>query len=441
MMFKLTVPMVLAIVSMMLLGVVDAYFVSRLGTAQLAAVSFAIPITQMGISIALGIGMAISSLTSRLIGENRNHESARMVTDGALLMVVIALGITVIGFATFNPLFRALGASEDVVPFIREYIIVWYLAVPVMMLMVICGSALRAIGDTRSSALMTFILSLVNLVLDPLLIFGIGPFPELGVQGASVATVIAGIVALAFGVRILGFREHMLDFTPPRRSHLSKNLPELLRIGVPAIGANLMTPFATAIMTAIIAVQGSAAVAGFGVGSRLEALCLLVVFALSSTLPMFIGQNIGAGKGHRAWHALMGCLKFVLILQAGIYLLMLVLAPLIAEAFSQDPTVTRVIRLYLLLLPLTYGAHGIVILVMVSLNVLRKPRTALLLTVVRLAVLYLPLAYAGSLIAGTTGLFAGAACGNIIAGIIAYRIIRSVCLEQKIGPEVQVAGA
>jgi putative MATE family efflux protein len=432
--------MVLAIVSMMMLGVVDAYFISRLGTTQLAAVSFALPITQMGISIALGIGMAISSLTSRLIGENRNHESARMITDGAILMVGIALVISVIGFATFGPLFRAMGASEDVLPFIWEYMVVWYSAVPVMMLMVICGSALRAIGDTRSSALMTFILSLVNLVLDPLLIFGIGPFPEMGVQGASVATIMAGAVTLVVGVRILGFREHMLDFTLPHSGHLRNNLRELLRIGVPAIGANVMTPFAASIMTAIIAVQGSAAVAGFGVGARLEALSLLIVFALSSTLPMFIGQNIGAGKGHRAWYALMGCLKFVLVLQAGIYVLMLILAPVIANAFSQDPTVTGVIRLYLLLLPLTYGAHGVVILVMVSLNVLRRPRTALLLSIIRLALLYLPLAYLGSLIAGTVGLFAGAACGNIIAGIIAYRTIRTVCSEQKIGPEVPVTG-
>jgi putative MATE family efflux protein len=439
-MFHLTVPMVLGIVSMMMLGLVDSWFVSRLGTSQLAAVSFALPITFLGTSIALGVGMAISSLTSRLIGENRGDESARLISDGAILMVFIAVAMGLLGIATFNPLFRAMGATDDVMPYIREYMVIWYAFTPVMMLMVIGGSALRAIGDTRSSALLTVILAGVNLVMDPLLIFGIGPFPEMGVQGASVATAIASLAALAVAVRILGFRERMLNFARPRMEHLRRNIPELLRIGVPAIAANVMTPIAASVMTAMIAVQGSAAVAGFGVGARLEALCLLVVYALSSTLPMFIGQNVGAGKGHRAWHALTGCLKFVLVLQTIVYVLMLLCAPYIAGLFSDDETVTGVIRLYLLLLPLTYGAHGVVILVMVSLNVLRRPRTALLLSVIRLAIFYLPLAYAGSLLAGTAGLFAGAACGNVIAGIVAYRSIRKVCTEQKIGPEILITG-
>ena len=96
-------------------------------------------------------------------------------------------------------------------------------------------------------------------------------------------------------------------------------------------------------------------------------------------------------------------------------------------AFSSDATVMQVINTFIYILPLTYGAHAVVILVMVSLNVLKRPRLGLFLIIIRLIALYLPLAYIGSLYWGITGLFAGAAIGNVIAGIIAYRVIRRVC--------------
>jgi len=180
----------------------------------------------------------------------------------------------------------------------------------------------------------------------------------------------------------------------------------------------------------MIARFGAESVAGFGVGARIEALSLLITFALSSTLPMFIGQNIGAGRGDRAYQALMLCLRFVFFFQIGVYLFLLLLSSRITGIFSDNPTVIHVIDTYLLILPVSYSAHAVVILVMVSLNVLRRPRTALLVTIIRLMALYLPLAYIGSLFLGVTGLFVGAACGNFIAGFLAFRIVKRVCVEQ-----------
>jgi Na+-driven multidrug efflux pump len=110
------------------------------------------------------------------------------------------------------------------------------------------------------------------------------------------------------------------------------------------------------------------------------------------------------------------------------------LSSVIASAFSEDPEVLRIIRIFLLVIPLSYGAQGIVVLCMVSLNVLKRPRTALLIAVIRLAVLYLPLAWLGAHFGGITGLFVGAACGNVLAGVVAYRMIRRVCREQEIRP-------
>ena len=419
--------MIMGIIAMMTLGFVDTWFISLLGTNQLAAIGFIIPVYMIFISIAIGIGMGISSITSRLIGEARYDTAARYVTDAQILALLFSVLIAILLGFSISAVFSAMGATEKVLPHIRNYMYILIFGLPVMMIAVVSGNTFRAIGAMKTSASLSTLMALMNLALDPLLIFGLGPFPELGIKGAAAATVIAATVTAVVAVYILTIREKLLLFTLPRLRHIRENWEELLQIAVPAMLANMMTPFAAAIMTALIAGYGAAAVAGFGVGARIETLCLMVAFALSATLPMFIGQNLGAGKGERAHRALFGCLKFSVGFQIAVYVLLVILSPFIAPAFSSDATVIQVINTFIYILPLTYGAHAVVILVMVSLNVLRRPRLGLLLIIIRLIALYLPLAYIGGLYWGITGLFAGAAAGNVIAGIIAYRVIRKVC--------------
>ena len=422
--------MIFAIISMMLLGLVDTFFISMLGTESLAAASFVMPIYMLLINVALGIGMAISSLTSRLIGENRHRDAARFITDSHVLAAIIIILIAFLLYLSIDGLFRSMGATDKVMPDIRAYMTTILLGAPFIVLTFICNSTFRAIGHIKASAIFSTLLSFLNLVLDPLFIFGLGPFPELGMPGAALATVIAGSITWFFSYHMLAFKEKLINFHLPEFAELLANWRKCLAIAIPAIFANIMTPTAAAIMTAMIARHGEASVAGFGVGARVESMSLLITFALSSTLPMFIGQNIGAGRGDRAYQALMMCLRFAIFFQVGVYLLLLVFSPFISTAFSENPEVIGVIKTYLLILPLTYSAHAVVILVMVSLNVLGRPRTALLTTIIRLLLLYIPLAYAGSLFWGVKGLFIGAGVGNLIAGLVAFRIIKGVCREQ-----------
>lgn len=421
-------------VAMHLMGIVDTFFISRLGTLELAAASFVIPVHMIYISLALGIGMGMSSLNSRLIGESRFLQSSRLISDGLLFAALFAVAIALIGSVIIDPLFRLLGADERTLPFIRDYLNILLVAFPPLMLVVIGNSTFRSMGNIRMSATLAASLSLLNITFDPLLIFGIGPFPEMGIRGAAVATLLSASLTLFVSFYMLGFHEKLLDFAAPKWHHLQDNWRQILGIGVPAMGANIMTPMAAAIMTGMVASFGDVVVAGFGVGSRVETISLIFVMALSSTLPMFIGQNLGAGRTDRAFNALMGCLKFVLCFQCVVYLLLLFAGDAIANSFSDDVRVIDVIKTYLLILPLTYGAHGVVVLCMVSLNVMRRPRIALLLTFTRLMVFYIPLAWSGSQIWGLRGLFMGAALGNVFACGFAYLMIRKVCRELNLLP-------
>ena len=427
---RLTGTMIMGIIAMMTLGIVDTWFISLLGTQQLAAIGFIIPVYMIFVSVALGIGMGISSITSRLVGEAKHDLAARYVTDAQILALLFSILIAILLGFSITGIFSAMGATEQVLPHIRNYMYILIFGLPMMMIMFVGGNTFRAIGAIKTSASLSSLMALTNLALDPLLIFGLGPFPNLGMKGAAVATVIAAATASLVSVYLLATREKLLLFTMPRLRHIRENWEELLSIAVPAMLANMMTPIAAAIMTALIAGYGAEAVAGFGVGARIETLCLIVVFALSATLPMFIGQNLGAGTGERAHRALFGCLKFSIGFQIAVYILLITLAPYIAPAFSSDIRVIQVINTFIYILPLTYGAHAVVILVMVSLNVLRRPRLALFLIIIRLIALYLPLAYIGGLYWGITGLFSGAAIGNVIAAVIAYRVIRKVCAAE-----------
>lgn len=422
--------MVLAIISMMLLGLVDTFFISLLGTSELAAASFVMPVYMLLINVALGIGMGISSITSRLIGEEKHSETARFVTDSQILSLLIIVSIALLLSSLIEPLFSLLGATAEVMPDIEGYMNILLLGIPFVVLTFITNSTFRAIGHIKASAIFSTLMSLLNLVLDPLFIFGAGPVPGMGMPGAALATVIAACISWVCCFYILAFQEKLFDFYLPSMAGLIDNWKRLLEIAVPAIGANIMTPVAAGIMTAMIARYGAESVAGFGVGARIESMSLLITLALSSTLPMFIGQNIGAGRADRAYAALMMCIRFVIIFQFAVYLCLLVLIPVITGTFSENPLVIGVIEDYLWIVPLSYSAHAVVILVMVSLNVLKHPRTALKLTFVRLMLLYVPLAYVGSIYWGVKGLFLGAAFGNFIAGYIAYRTVRRVCREQ-----------
>lgn len=427
---KLTLPMLLAIISMMLLGLVDSYFVSLLGTRELAAVSFTLPVTFTVISTGLGIGMSLGALVSRLIGAGEHACAARLITDSLIFTLCAALVLMFIGFTFIEPLFQLLGASAEVMPDIKDYMWLWLPGAPFFMLILVTNNAFRAIGNVKASAWLSILMAVSNAIFDPLLIFGAGPIPALGVAGAALATLLSVILTWAISFLTLWRKEHLFEFNWPGLSRLLANWGKLLSIAVPAIGSNIMTPIAAAVLTAIIARSGAEAVAGFGVGSRVESVALILVFALSSVLPMFIGQNIGAGKPQRAYRALLMGLRFSLIFQAVVYLILLLSSQLIAEAFSSDERVIEVIRAFLMILPLTYGAHGVVILVMVSLNVLKRPKLALLTTLVRLLVLYVPLAFVGFQLADVTGMFVGAGLANIIAALVAYALLRSVARQQ-----------
>ena len=262
---------------------------------------------------------------------------------------------------------------------------------------------------------------IINAVLDPFLIFGIGPFPELGIQGAAWATVVAWTCSFSYLGYLLVVKLELVSTTFPSREVMMSSGRDMLRIGIPAAGANMLTPVAAGIMTAIAARFGDATVAAFGVGARLEPIAILLVLAMSSSLPPLISQNYGAGRVDRIEEAYHLSTRFVMAWQMLVYVLLAAAAPLIAGIFSDDPDVIAGIKLFIWIMPLGYGLQGVIILSNSSLNALHRPLSALYLSFMRFFVFYVPLAYVGSLYFGLFGFFGGAVCGNFLMALISWR--------------------
>lgn len=416
----------------MSLGLVDSYFISYLGTYQLAAIGFIMPITFIVTSVALGLGMAISSLTSKLIGAERMGLAARLITDGFYLTVITALLVTLLLTLALEKVFLLIGADQNTLPYIYEYMHIWLFGTVLLMITQVCSSTFRALGDTKTSAIIAISMTLINLALDPLLIFGLGPFPELGMQGAALATIIAVMVASVIGLYQLGIRERLLLPSLPSLNQFKNNFRQLIDIAIPAVLANAIIPITAAVLTTLVAGFGTDTVAGFGVGSRIEAVSLMIVYAMSATLPMFIGQNLGAGKHARIIAALKLSFKFVVIFQLFIYALLAFFSSSIASLFSVDATVQETIVLFLLIVPISYGLAGVVVLINVSMNVLGRPRIALYINILRLTILYFPLAYVGSQVYEIKGLFIGVAIANCLTFCLALMLFKRVLHDVEI---------
>ncbi|MDG2932321.1 MATE family efflux transporter, partial [Vibrio parahaemolyticus] len=289
---KMTVPMTMGMIAILMFNLVDTFFISLLGTQALAAISYTFPVTFAVNCITMGIGMGLSTNIGRLLGQGHAPQAARFTTHGLLLAVLLVAIASSIGFTTIAPLFRFLGASDDLIPLIEQYMQVWYLTIPLLVIPMAGNSAIRATGDTKTPAKVMMLAGLINGMLDPLLIFGYGPFPELGIQGAAIASAFSWLGALCGSFYVLVKREKLL--AQPQWALLKQDWQQTLRIGTPAALSNAMNPLSGAILMMLLSNHGTAAVAAYGAAQRIESILILVLMSLTSALTPFMAQNLGA---------------------------------------------------------------------------------------------------------------------------------------------------
>jgi putative MATE family efflux protein len=423
---KMTLPMIVGMVVLMTFGLVDTFFIGMLGTQELAAISFTFPVTFTVISLNIGLGIGTSAIIAKLLGAGHHDQAKETATGALMLTMVLAIVLAIIGVMTIEPIFRLMGADEKQLVFIQEYMLVWYGAGVFLAMPMVGNSVLRASGDTKTPSYVMAFGGLINVILDPILIFGWGPVPAFGIQGAAIATLIAWAVGLFYILYILAVKRNLIEPKLLNWQQLKRSTGGILKIGLPAACANMLTPISAGIVTAIVAGYGPEAVAAWGVGGRLESIASIVVLSLSMSLPPFISQNFGANKLDRVGKAYSLCVKFVIVWQLIIFAVLALLSGVIANIFTNEPEVASTIVLFLVIVPLGYGLQGVTILTNSSFNAIHMPMSAVSLNIVRLFLFFVPFSFIGSYWFDLPGLFWAAVLANLTVGCIAFIWFKSI---------------
>ena len=431
---RLALPMIFGILSMVVYNLADTFFVGRLGHEQLAALSFTFPVVLAIGSLAQGIGMGASAVVSRAIGSENYRRVRRLATDSLILgILVVGIGAA-IGLLTIRPLFSLLGAEGVVLDYIDEYMSVWYFGMIFVVIPMVGNNIIRATGDSKTPGMVMILGAIANFILDPLLIFGLGPFPELGIRGAALATLFGRGLTFLIAMYVLAVREKLLAYTIPKPAEVWASWREILHIGIPNAATKMIIPLGNGFVTRVVASYGAAAVAGYGVATRLEFFSLAALNALSSVVGPFIGQNLGAGKLDRVKAGFTTSGHFSLYVGGFLFLVYLILAGKIAAIFNADPEVIATTALYLRIVSFGYAAQGFYLVVSAGLNVMKRPLQAAGLSVLEMFVFSVPLAFLGSYLFGTTGVFTAIAFSYTATGLFALWTVRRVLAKSMPSP-------
>ena len=422
-MIGLTWPMLLGMIGMVIFNLVDTFFVGKLGTQQLAAMSFSFPVIMVIGGLSQGVGVGTMSLISRNIIHAEQHEVKMIANRAILLGVILVMVFVIVGLLTVRAIFSSMGAEGEVLNYVEDYMFIWFSGVPFLIIPMIGNNILRATGDTFTPSMIMIIFAVLNAILDPLFIFGIGPFPEMGIKGAALATVLARGIGLVITLFILIKREKIISIKLGHFKDILFTWKNVLYIALPVSLIGLITPVSIGFITKILAGFGKEAVAAFGVASRVEMFALMVIVALGSVLIIFIGQNLSKQKFERITKGLNFSLKFSIVWGVFIFILLLFYGNIIASFFTSDSLVVKIADKYFFIIGGSYVFQGLVLLSTSSFNGLNKPYPSAIFSLIRMFVLYVPLALIGSRLFEINGVFWAGFIANVITGIFSYKYL------------------
>jgi len=422
---KLTLPGIGGMFAIMVFNLTDTWYVSRMGTDPLAAMGFTFPVVMIVGALAMGFSSGAASIISRALGAKNRKLAARTVSDGLVLTIVGTTVVSAIGYLTIDPLFSVLGAEGRVLELVREYMQIWFFFAVAAIMPPVSDGCLRAAGDMVRPVIVMCVCALLNVILDPIFIFGWGPVPALGMKGAAIATVIARALGGSASLIILHIKHRLIDWTVPHIREVLASWKEIIRLGIPAALTQALNPVVQGLTIRLaVGVGGVQAVAAMATGTRIESFLLIVAIAYGTALVPFVGYNYGAEAHHRVQEVRRISIRFALIYSAVIFLILIPLAGPLSRIFSNDGTVVHLSVMYLLIA--ATGHAGLCISMWLSqlLNVIGKPRPVLVINLCRVFIFIIPLSLLGSRLAGFAGLVAGIALGNLLSGGLAYFVTR-----------------
>jgi putative MATE family efflux protein len=378
------------------------------------------PVIWLIYGIGIGFEAGAASCVSRAVGRNRQDQARRLTTDTMVLGTLVALLLCLAGLVTIVPVFSLLGATAEVMPLVSAYMNIWYWVAPLDIALWTSLASIRARGNTLLESKVISMAALLNLVLDPIFIFGLFGFPRMEIQGAALATLVSTGVMLLFTLAYLHFRLKVYANPLAPLKVIFESWRHMLHIGIPAMITNAIIPVSSGIVVALIAAYGVDAVAGFGIAMRIEPIFLIPFYALSAVSSPFFGQNFGSNKYDRLFEARRVITRFCAGFGLALAGVLILIAKPLSGLFSQSETIREVAVHYLWIVAVSYGAYGLVMSVNASFNGMGKPIPGVIISSCRVIIVFLPLALLGRHLFEMPGLFVATTLSNLLMGTVAF---------------------
>lgn len=412
--YQMTWPMLIGVLSLMSYQLVDSFYISLLGTEPLAVIGFTIPMYQMIIGFQVGIGIATTALISQLIGANNHHGANTLSSQILFIGSVLILFICSLIWFFRDAILNALGATSNLDNLVDQFWSVWLISAFIGAFAYFGYSICRAHGNTRLPGICMVLTSVMNIALDPLFIF----YFDMGLAGAAYASSTSFLVGCCIAFPII-FKNNWLS-TDQIFSTLSRAISRISTIAAPAILSQLLPAAASSIATGIVAAYGLEAVAAWGLGIRVEFFSIVLILALTMSLPPMIGKEYGAKNFEEIKQLMRVAVKNILIIQTAIGILFILFSSPLSALLTKDELVANYLQNYLIFIPISYGALGVCMLMVSASNAVSQPLQALFISFNRLFICYLPFLWVGAQSFGFNGLVVGALIGNICAGFTAW---------------------
>jgi len=406
--------------------IVDIFFVSKLGADAVATVGLTESLVTIVYAISLGLATATTSMVSRRIGEKNPEKASKTAFQAIFTGIIVSLLIAIPGTIYSGRLLELMGASVTITEQLSGYTRIMLGGNVVIMLLFIINAIFRSAGDAAIAMRVLWVGNIINIILDPCLIFGLGPFPELGITGAAVATTTGRGIAVLYQFWLLFYGGKRIQLSVKQLNINVKIITRLIRLSLGSIGQNLIGTISWIALVRIISIFGSEIVAGYTIAIRIVSFVLLPSWGISNAASTLVGQNLGAKKPERAEKAVMvtGWVNMILL---GIVGLILVLFPAyFINLFIDDPAVLTAGTQCLRIVSIGFIAYGFGMVLVNSFNGAGDTTTPLKINIFAFWLIEIPLAWILALKLGMNqqGVFTAIVIAESIMTLTAWLVFR-----------------
>lgn len=425
-----TLPAVIGVAAIMSIGIVDAYFIGQLGAGPLAAISFIFPVAVASTSLGVGVMVGINSVVARALGEGDFEKAARRANFGIVFAMLCGVVMGLSLWLAIDPIFTAMNAPPALMPLIRDYMTPYACGFPLSLAIMGFNGVLRGQGEARRTSTVSIAYAAANMVLNPVLIGGAFGFEGFGMAGSAYATLIGWGIGVLTALWLLRGTSLPLNLGLLRNCNLIDPAKAIIRVGLPAAFSNAINPLGLSILTALVALEGEAAVAGFGAAGRLQSFVIVPLLGLSGAIGAIVGQNWGAGRFDRAREAVAYAFGFCVVWGLAVAVAMVAAGEGFASLFSDDPAVIAAFAAYLRIAAWGYAGFGLLIVGNGIMNAVDRATYALVQSVARVFLVMIPVALLLQPAMGADAIYTAELAANLFGAVSALVLVRHVLVRK-----------